>query len=78
MRFLQILNPFRSYSAYSGPSPLVHAQDTDPAKVWDLTELYPDDEVWKKVREALLSDLESLKGRKGSLGDGAESFYETL
>lgn len=55
-----------------------HASDPNPTTVWDLTELYPDDNAWTAAREGVLGKLDALKARKGTLGDGAEPFYETL
>ena len=53
------------------------SKEVDPASVWDLTELYPNDETWNAARESVLAQLDELKSRKGSLADGATSFYET-
>ena len=52
--------------------------EVDPTTVWDLTELYPDDGSWNTAREGVLDQLEDLKNRKGTLGNGSRSFYETL
>lgn len=53
------------------------SKEVDTASVWDLSELYPNDEAWNTARESVLAQLDDLKSRKGSLGDGATSFYET-
>jgi oligoendopeptidase F len=50
----------------------------DPAAVWDLTELYPDENSWNAAREQILAQLEGLKSRRGTLGQGSDVFYETL
>jgi oligoendopeptidase F len=49
----------------------------DPSYVWDLTELYPSAEAWSQAREKVLGDLEKIEARRGTLGDSADSLYQT-
>jgi len=55
-----------------------HEVVVDPAYIWDLTELYPNDDSWNEARNGVLGQIEDLKKRKGSLGNSASGFYETL
>ena len=44
----------------------------DPRLVWDLTRLFPTDAAWDTERQALLAQIPTLRGMRGSLGrDGA-------
>lgn len=55
-----------------------HAEtEIDPSAVWDLTDLYDNEDAWNNARESVLARLDELRNRKGTLGDSAESFYET-
>ncbi len=71
-----------SLSVLSFTMPTIAAEDPKPESTpqieWDLTELYPDDAAWNVARENVLARLDGLKQRKGTLGDSAEQFYETL
>jgi oligoendopeptidase F len=49
----------------------------DPQYTWDLTELYPSVEAWGQAREEVLADFEAIEARKGTLGDNADSLYQT-
>jgi oligoendopeptidase F len=49
----------------------------DPQYTWDLTELYPSIEAWDQAREEVLADFEAIEARKGTLGDSADSLYQT-
>ncbi len=69
---------FSVFSLNLQSSAASHATEPDPATVWDLTDLYPDDEAWTAAREGVLGWLGTLESRKGTLGQGAEQFYETL
>jgi oligoendopeptidase F len=51
---------------------------TDPRNTWDLTELFPDTKSWDAARLQVLADLEKIEARRGTLGESAESLYETL
>jgi len=55
-----------------------HESKVDPSTVWDLTDLYPNDEAWNTEREGVLAELDALTSRKGTLGNGSKAFYETL
>lgn len=63
------------------PLPAIAAEttrSTDPSAIWDLTDLYPNDDAWNEAREGVLAQLDDLKSRKGTLDDGAKQFYETF
>jgi len=54
-----------SYSAY--------AQERDRSKIpdeykWNLTDLYPNDDAWKKAEEKLSADIPGMKKFQGTLG----------
>ena len=50
----------------------------EPAYTWDLTELFPTKEAWDAAREQVLQDLQRIDERRGTLGESADSLYETL
>ena len=52
--------------------------DADPRYVWDLTALYTDVEAWDRARRDVLARTEAILARRGTLGAGAASLYETL
>lgn len=52
------------------------AAETD--YTWDLTDIYPSVESWNEAREAVLADLELIDARRGTLGESADSLYESL
>ena len=57
------------------------AQDggsVDPQYTWDLTELYATTDDWDAAREQVLANMEKIEARRGTLGESAESLYETL
>lgn len=54
------------------------AQEVDPAYAWDLTELYPSVEAWEKARDDVMARFEKIESRRGTLGDSADSLYDTL
>ncbi|MCB1844333.1 MAG: oligoendopeptidase F, partial [Halioglobus sp.] len=53
-------------------------QASDTEYVWDLGEIFPGTEAWNTARERVLSDLEKIEARRGTLGKSAESLYDTL
>ena len=58
----------------------VFAQDgiaVDPKYTWDLTDLYPSIDAWNQAREEVLADFEKIEARRGTLGDSADSLYQT-
>jgi len=60
--------------------PAAAADDTgtpDPRYTWDLTELYPTEAAWNTAREEVLASFDAIEARRGTLGDSAESLYET-
>lgn len=54
------------------------ANEVDPAYIWDLTELYPSVEAWDNARNDVMAQFEKIEARRGTLGDSADSLYETL
>lgn len=58
----------------------VFAEDdtaVDPQNTWDLTELYPSVEDWDQAREDVLAEFEKIEARRGTLGDSADSLFQT-
>ncbi|MGH8167346.1 MAG: oligoendopeptidase F [Woeseiaceae bacterium] len=53
-------------------------EKTDPAYTWDLTELYATVEDWNVAREQVLEDLQKIDARRGTLGESADSLYQTM
>lgn len=53
-------------------------QSVDPKYTWDLSELFPTVENWQTARRQVLADLAELEARRGTLGESADSLYETL
>jgi len=78
-RFFRITFPFLFLLA---PAAMLHAQDeapdVDPKYNWDLTEIYPSVEAWEQARDEVLASFEEIEARRGTLGEGADSLYETL
>lgn len=54
------------------------SEKPDPAHTWDLTELFPTKEAWDAAREQVLTDLQKIDARRGTLGESADSLYRTL
>lgn len=52
--------------------------EVDPKYTWDLTELYPSVEAWEEARNDVMARFEEIEARRGTLGDSADSLYETL
>ena len=50
----------------------------DPRYTWDLSELYATPEDWEAARQQVMDDLGKIEARRGTLGDSADSLYETL
>jgi oligoendopeptidase F len=56
------------------------AQDeapVDPAHTWDLTELFPTVDDWNTAREEVMAEFDKIEARHGTLGDSADSLYQT-
>ena len=51
--------------------------EVDPKYTWDLTELFPTIEAWNEAREQVLAEFPKIEARRGTLGDSADSLYET-
>ena len=49
----------------------------DPRYQWDLTELYPTVEDWNQAREEVMTDFDKIEARRGTLGESADSLYQT-
>ena len=62
--------------AYAAPAQ--EAAEIDPKYTWDLTELYPSVEAWEQARDEVMARFEEIDARRGTLGDSAESLYQTL
>jgi len=54
------------------------AVEMDPKYTWDLTEIYPSIEAWQKDRDAVMSAMEAIQKRRGTLGNSADDLYEAL
>jgi oligoendopeptidase F len=57
------------------------AQEADTAEaaaVWDLTDIYPSQEAWDEARNGVLAELEAIHQKRGTLGESADSLYESL
>ena len=50
---------------------------TDPDSVWDLSAIYASDADWDAARLEVLAAIDDIEARRGTLGDSAESMYET-
>jgi len=50
---------------------------TDPQAVWDLTHLFDSVDDWNTAREEVLASFDKIEARRGTLGESAESLYET-
>ena len=53
-------------------------QEVDAKYTWDLTELFATVEDWENARQQVLTDLNDLDARRGTLGESADSLYTTL
>jgi len=54
------------------------ATDRDQQYSWDLTEIYPSIEAWEQAREEVMDQFATIEARRGTLGDSADSLFETL
>ncbi|MGI9247895.1 MAG: oligoendopeptidase F [Woeseiaceae bacterium] len=61
-----------SHAALAEESPL-----PDPQETWNLADLYPSVEAWNEARDEVMADYEKIDGRRGTLGESAESLYQT-
>ena len=50
----------------------------DSQYTWDLNELYATPADWDAARQKALAGLEKIEARRGTLGDSADSLFETL
>jgi len=53
------------------------AEPHDESATWDLTDLFATVEDWQASRDGVLSKMEAIKSRKGTLGTSADSLYIT-
>jgi oligoendopeptidase F len=61
----------------AGPA-AAQENEVDPRYTWDLTELYPTVDDWNQAREAVMLEFNRIESRKGSLGESADSLYQTM
>lgn len=54
------------------------ASEPDPATVWDLTLLYPDDAAWRAAKERVASGIPEIKKFEGKLGESAASLLAAM
>jgi oligoendopeptidase F len=59
------------------------SQERDRSKIpdqdkWNLAELYPSDDAWKKAKDQLVADIPSVKKYRGSLNASAQELVECL
>jgi len=66
-----------STALLSGTSIAEEDTAVDPQYTWDLTELYPSVEAWNTAREEVLAEFEKIEEHRGTLGDSADSLYQT-
>ncbi len=52
-----------------------HASDAEAT--WNLQDLYATEADWTQAREEVMSEFDKIDARRGTLGDSAESLYET-
>ena len=45
---------------------------------WNLTDIYPDDEAWKKAKARLLADFSKIQEYRGQLSASASQLFECL
>ena len=64
------------------PAATTAQNPSDPAEpeqiVWDLTELYPTDQVWSAKKERLEREVDGLSRYQGTLGDSATALRTAL
>ena len=60
------------------PAVAATAPVADPANVWDLTLLYPDEAAFLKAREALNASLPTIATYQGKLGEGAGTLFTAI
>ena len=61
----------------TGPA-IAQDNEVDPSYTWDLTELYPTVDAWNQARRNVMEEFEKIEARKGTLGDSADSLYQTM
>jgi len=49
----------------------------DPENTWDLTDMYASADDWDSARENVLTALDQIEERRGTLGESADSLYRT-
>jgi len=57
---------------------LARSQESEPAVVWDLTELYPTPEAWAAEKDAILGALPGLSAHKGRLGESPQALRAAM
>ncbi len=72
------LLPLLAATLIFGSAPAICADtgDSDQA-TWNLADLYPSVEAWRTARDEVMADFEKIDGMRGSLGESADSLYNT-
>ena len=52
-------------------------QAVDPNAVWNLTHLFESIDDWDAARKEVLASYDAIEARRGTLGDSADSLYQT-
>jgi len=74
MRTVILISTLFSSGVVTGQEP---DETVDAKYVWDLSELFETPESWSQAREEVLRELDAIEARKGTLGDSADSLYQT-
>ena len=54
------------------------ARAVDPAMVWDLTLLYPNEAAWRAAKEQVATGIPKVKTYEGRLGESAATLREAM
>ncbi|MBT8092272.1 MAG: oligoendopeptidase F [Gammaproteobacteria bacterium] len=75
----KILLPFASAFFLLAAYPTLASDDAqpDPQATWNLEDLFPSVDAWNKAREEVMADFDKIDARRGTLGDNADSLYQT-
>jgi oligoendopeptidase F len=49
----------------------------DPQASWNLDDLFSSVDAWNKAREEVMANFDKIDARRGTLGDSADSLYQT-
>lgn len=64
------------FETMAGAAPT--ASTTDPATIWDLTPLYPDEAAWRAAKDRVAAELPKIKSYEGRLGENAATLREAM